>query len=373
MRLETMALLNLGRRPMRSSLTVLGIAAAVAAFVALVGLSRGVELAWSGSLQAHGTHLLAIQKGAVELLTTSLDADLAGAIARIEGVESAAGELVNVMVLDDRFTAVAAGWEADSHLWGSLHLLAGRLPSPAEGRVVLLGEAAAETLRKGPGDAMRIQDEPAVVAGVFRMSGVMGNNSAILPLEGMQEIMGRPGKVTGFHVRVRNPESQGAIAAVRSRLQNAFPRLSFHETATVADDNQIIRLFRAIAWSVSAVAMAIALVVLLNTLLMAVLERTREIGVLSAMGWPARRIVGLLVLEGVFTAAIGGALGLILGAGGLRFLARLPRLQGFIEPGVSGALLATVALAAVVLGVLGSAYPAWRAARMAPVEALRDE
>jgi putative ABC transport system permease protein len=373
MRLTTMAVTNLARRPLRSILTILGIATAVAAFVSLVGLSRGLELSWSRSLQARGTHLLAIQKGAVELLTTSLDAGLAAELERIEGVESAAGELGNMMILENNFACVAMGWTRDSHLWGTLRLLSGRLPSPSENRAVLLGEAAAETLHKRPGDLLKVQDETFTITGLFRLNGVMGNSSVVLPLDVMQELMGRPGKVTGFHVRVKHPEAPNGITAVQARLQSTFPRLSFLETGAAADNDQIMKLFRSVAWSVSAIAMVIALVVLLNTLLMAVLERTREIGVLSAVGWPARRILSLFVLEGMLTACIGGAVGVALGAGGRQWLTRLPRLRGFIEPDVTGTLLGTVVAASILLGIMGSLYPAWRAVRLDPVEALQYE
>ncbi|MBM3861962.1 MAG: ABC transporter permease, partial [Verrucomicrobia bacterium] len=88
MRFWTLAIHNLRRRPLRSLLTVLGIAMAVACLVVLVGLSRGLEQAWLTNLHARGTHLLAIQKGTVDLLAASLDAGLGERIGRVEGVQA---------------------------------------------------------------------------------------------------------------------------------------------------------------------------------------------------------------------------------------------------------------------------------------------
>ena len=85
MHLANIAIWNLGRRPMRSLLTVLGIAAAVGSFVAMIGLSRGIEQSWMNNLRARGTHLLALQKGAVEILTSSINDDLEKEIGRIDG------------------------------------------------------------------------------------------------------------------------------------------------------------------------------------------------------------------------------------------------------------------------------------------------
>lgn len=373
MRFWTMALLNLGRRPMRSLLTVLGIVAAVGSFVAIVGLSRGLENAWLNNLAARGTHLLAIQKGAVEILTTSVDENLSGRIQQIEGVEAVAGELGDMMTLESDHTTVVDGWPIGCFLWKSLRLVTGRLPAPEDRDVVVIGQAAAESLNKKPGDTLLVRDRPYRIVGVFRTTGVMGNNSAILPLAAMQDMMQRTGKVTGFHIRVADADKPGQIAAVQARLRATLPDLSIIETSTAADNDLILKLFRAVAWSVSVIAIIIALVVVLNTLLMSVLERTHEIGVLSAVGWARGRIEGMIVLEGLVLSLVGAAIGLAAGVAGLDWLTSLPRIRGLIEPQVTVRLLLEVFAAAVALGVLGSLYPAWRAARLNIVDALRYE
>ena len=373
MQFWSMAIYNLGRRRLRSSLTALGIAVAVGSFIAMVGIARGLERAWINHLQARGTHLFAMQKGAIEVLTTSIDTEAGDQIARIEGVQAVAGELIDVMTLENDQTTMAAGWPLGCYLWETLRLQRGRLPAAGETDVVLLGQTAAEALHKQPGDSVQIRDRDFAIVGVFRMGGVMGNNSVILPLATMQEMMQRPGRVTIFNLRVAGPADAARIAAVQARLQAAFPKLSFTETSTASDNDMVLRFFRAIAWSVSAIAIAMSLVVILNTLLMSVLERTQEIGVLAAVGWQPNRIVSLFVLEGLFLAIVGGAAGLALGVGGLHWVTNIPRVRGFIEAEVTTRSLLEVLAVVLVLGVVGSLYPAWRAARLNTVDALRHE
>jgi putative ABC transport system permease protein len=373
MRVANIAIWNLGRRPMRSLLTVLGIAVAVGSFVAMIGLSRGIEQSWMNNLRARGTHLLAMQKGAVEILTSSINDDLEKEIGRIDGVQAVAGELGDLTTIEREHTAVAVGWPLGCYLWETLLLDKGRLPLKGETKTVLLGQSAAEALHKKPGDSLLVRDRTFQIVGVFRLGGVMGNNSVILPLQTMQEMMHRQSKVTGFFIRVDHPEIPSRIAEVRGKLQTAFPNLSILEADAAADHDLVLRLFRAVAWSISVIALVIALMMVLNTLLMSVMERTHEIGILSALGWPMGRIMGLIVIEGLILSMIGGTIGLGLGIGGLNLLTTFPHVRGLIEVEVTGRLLLEVLTAAVVLGGLGSLYPTWRAARLNTVDALRYE
>ena len=284
MRFLSIPIRNLSRRPMRSFLTALGIAVAVASFIALVGISRGLEQAWINSLLERGTHMLAVRKGAVELLTASIDESVADELRRIDGVRAVAGELVDLVRLESGHTVLVTGWSPSGYLWQTLRLHEGNVPDLREPAGILVGQAAAEALGKEPRDTMRLRGSEFVVTGTFKQTGVMGNNTIVLHLSAMQDLMDRPGKVTEFNLRLNHPDEPERVAAVQFRLSEAFPDLLFTETREIADNNDILRLLRAMAWSTSTIALVMALVVVLNTLLMSVMERTHEIGVLSAIG-----------------------------------------------------------------------------------------
>jgi putative ABC transport system permease protein len=121
------------------------------------------------------------------------------------------------------------------------------------------------------------------------------------------------------------------------------------------------------------VALLMGAFFILNTLLMAVGERTREVGVLVAVGWSDARILALVLIEGLLLALAGGLAGAALGLAGLEWLSRLPHLRGFVDPEISPRLLGEVLGAALLLGLAGGFYPAWRALRLAVVDALRHE
>ena len=190
MRPLTLPISDLGRRPMRSALTALGIAVAVGSFIAMVGLSRGVEQAWVNYYLDRGTHLLAVRKGAVEILSTSLDADLAGPMGRIEGVRDVAGELADMVPLDDGSMVLIAGWPRDSFLWRSLRIVAGRAQPrrPMKADAVVIGQPQAEVLGLKAGDELQVLQHRFRIVGMFRQTSVMTNGAILMPLGAMQEL-----------------------------------------------------------------------------------------------------------------------------------------------------------------------------------------
>jgi putative ABC transport system permease protein len=124
---------------------------------------------------------------------------------------------------------------------------------------------------------------------------------------------------------------------------------------------------------ISFLAVFIGAVGMLNTMLMSVLERTREIGVLRALGWRRRQVLGIVLRESLVLGAVGGVCGIVLGLGLGGLMALLPGYYGALKPLYTPQLFVQALVVALVAGVAGGLYPAWRATRMRPVEALRYE
>jgi len=365
----------LWRRPLRTALTVLGIAAAVSSYLTLVSLSQGLERGWIASLAGRGVHMLALPRDVVEVMAGSLPEALGTQIEAVDGVVRAPGELANLIRLDlpgaDALHVTVRGWPLESFKWDSLPLGAGRPPGPERPAGVVLGVTLANLLGVSVGDAVELRGESLTVAGIAAPGGVWNDRAAFLPLATMQALFDRPAQVIEFSLQIARPDDPAFVADLRRRLEARFPQLTFVEAGEIGAQNEVVRTFRAFSGAVSWVAMAMALVIVLNTLLMSVTERTREIGVLAAVGWSPGRVIGTVVLQGLLLTALGAVAGVVLGTFSLRVVLRHPTLGGLIEPALRPEVVGETLVAALLVGAVGGLYPAWRAARARPVEALR--
>jgi putative ABC transport system permease protein len=264
---------------------------------------------------------------------------------------------------------LAAGWAEDSFFWQNVPLEEGRLPHQGERKVALIGIDLARTLQKHAGNTIVLLGEPFQIVGITRFNSVINRNVVVVPLADLQEVTFRSGALTFLSVKLAHPEDPAEIERISSAIEAAGD-LSASKSENVLRNDSMLGLLRVVSSSMAWVALLMGVLMVLNTLLMAVLERTREIGILSASGWSTERIMWAIVIEGFILSAIGSAAGIVIGVAGSRLLSSIPAIGRFVTVEPTLSLVAATALAAIVLGMLGSFYPAWLATRQSPSTAL---
>ena len=364
---------NLLRRRMRTLLTLAGIGTAVGAFVGLVGFSSAFEQQWMRIYSSSGTDIAVIQG---TFLNTSMDESTTAKLTGLPDVAQASPTIFNLMDLTPEVNALVYGWKADAFQFSSLQILTGRRFE--DGRAeVMIGDMLAQNLKNGPGDTLEIQGTPFKITAIYHAASTLMAAAVIMPLDQLQQLSSLQGKVSTIDVRLR-PASHGESAEeflkhAQSEIEAALPGMRAVPAAERASNNQFVKLAHASAWGTSSLALLVGVLGIANTMAMSVFERTREIGILRALGWNRWLVLAHIEIEAVALGLCGGILGIAFGWCGLRVLAALPQTASLVSASLHWPLLAEAVGIAVVAGLIAGALPAWRAGQLSPVDALRHD
>jgi len=363
--MDSLVTSNIRQRPLRSAISVLGVALGVALVMLFTGLARGM----SNDLQRRSSNLRAeiifTRPGSIQLTSssTNLNTKYVELLKQIDGVESA------VPVILDFYPGTSWGVDQIEGVdWGEfakmngIRLVEGRAPQAFD--EVVIDETKAG--RSHPvGSVLRLFGDKA-----YRVVGIYSPESgarAKLSLEAMQNALETPGKCTYILVKCKDPNEQVAVAR---RINEKLPgnKVQFTRDVFVSVENSIpsLGIFLRVLVGLAAIVSALVVMLAMHT---TITERTREIGILKAMGASRRYIVSEIEREALLISAMGLVVGFLLAGIG-----------GFFIHQTTGLIFefgGLWALTAVVIGLLGGAlgafYPAIRAANLDPVNALAYE
>lgn len=393
LRLAMQALL---RHPLRSSMLLLAIAIGVAAVVMLTAVGEGARRYVSGEFAELGTNLLIVLPGRTDTAGAGLQGMLIGETGRDLTLDDAIALTRSRSI--NRVAPIVVGggtisWRArerdisvigtTSELKDIQHWTIGAgqflpatdmdLLSP----VCVLGGVVAEQLfddRSAVGEWVRIGDSRCRVVGVLSQSGMTGafntNESVVLPVANAQQIFNTPGV---FRILVE-AVSLEQMDRARQDILGIVTRRHGEEDVTVISQDAVLSTFDSIFGVITAalaaiagVSLVVAGVLVMNVMLVAVSQRTSEVGLLKALGANNRQIVGLFLAEASCLSLLGGLLGFGVGSLGA-FIARTlyPVIEFQAPLWASMAGLGVAIASGLVFGIM----PARRAARLDPVEAL---
>ena len=369
-----MALKNLLRRKTRTLLTLLGIAIGVAAVVALGALGEGFKSGYGSMASGSNTDLLVLQRDAIDVSFSAIDQDLKPVLAGQRGVTAISEMIYTFAATDNVPYFIAYGYDPAGFAIQKFKIVAGESLAAQSnvpgGRPLLLGQAMADDLEKQVGDTFRLYGTLFRIVGIYETGAPFEDGAAVLTLEDAQVISGKPRQVNAFLLQVR-PGTD--IEALSQHIEKRFDKLTTTTSANFAEDQDMFKYIDAYIWGISLVAVLIGGVGVMNTIMMSVVERTREIGVLRAVGWRRREVLKMIVGESFVLSLLGGWLGVGLGLGVVRALEGTPTLSAMLPSAFSFSLYLRGMGVALGLGLVGGALPAFRASQLTPAAAMRSE
>jgi putative ABC transport system permease protein len=403
LRLIWTAIRSLDANFLRSLLATLGVLIGVASVVACMSIMEGFSNRITRTFKSLGSNLLYVQpapvivdgrpRGSAQTLTTA-DAEL---------LSKKLPELIDVIAPEALGSATIKRFQksytypviSTSDTYFKIHDFnptQGRVFSADEARdessnLVCLGAKAAEELFGGMdavGQVIKIGSTQYRVLGVMEKKGSLGfldaDSSVFIPFQiGLRRFLNRTyiDRMTialhdSDHMEMAEREIKRVLRSAHGlRIgQDDDFRVQNQEQA-LADFNQIMMYFKVVFYSIAGISLVVGGIGIMNIMLVSVTERTREIGVRMAVGARRSDILLQFLVEGLIISLLGGAFGLLLGAMFADLLNNV--IEGFFKTEINPKIVLTAVATSTIVGVFSGVYPAWKASRLDPVEALRYE
>ncbi|MBI2058912.1 MAG: ABC transporter permease [Nitrospirae bacterium] len=370
MRFETIVWRNLLRRRVRSILTVLGIGIAIGAMIAQVSITRGFIKSISRLMETRNVQMVVSKKESPDPIFSSLPEDLAKGLLEVPHVDGLIGVLVDMVTIGNQPGVAVFGFRFHGEARSHLKIIHGRdIAGPGRHEIVI-GWSLANRMKKKVGDKLNIEVDLYELVGIYETGNMIEDNSAAMALEDVQDLMSRPSQVTFYNVLLDDVKN---MDVAKKEIETRFPHVLAMGAGELADTLDAIQMAKVMAWILSVVSIVIGAVATMNTMLMSVFERTREIGILRALGWKRRKIFRLILSESVLLSVFGWVVGIGVGIFGVWVINEIPRVSGTLPGKFDAVLLGQAFGIAVGLGAIGAFYPAYRATNVSPSEALRYE
>lgn len=359
------------RNRARLALSVIGIAIGIATIVALGMVTDGLKLSVEEQLKTGGADFVVVKNTTSESSSGSetINEKRVDEISKMNGVKQAAGVSTSRMIVSGDQLNLAGVNSKDLNLLGA-KITQGKAFSADDKNELILGKLASDKLKKKAGDTVTLNGNKYTITGIFETGNVNLDSIGALPLKKLQKMDEEEGKVYMIYVKIKSGQD---LKTISKSVEKAYPgeltSLASLEDYQKADNS--LKNIETATMAISLLAIIVGGIGIINTMIMSVFERTREIGVLKSVGWKSRRILGMILGESIVLTLIAGMVGIILGFIGIEVIMKFSEIP--IPLAFTPALALKALGIAILVGIIGGLYPAIRASRLAPTEALRYE
>ncbi|MEM4625453.1 MAG: ABC transporter permease [Candidatus Pacearchaeota archaeon] len=397
-----LALKNLKHRGIRSWLTMLGIFIGIASVVSLISLGNGLQTAITSQFNAISTDTLVLQNSGTGLgppgstAVRKLNSNDVKIIKSVSGVREVIPRLIRIAkvehnrVLDFSYIANIPEKEEQAEIIYSsakIEIKEGRLLKADDRKKVVLGDSIASNNKFGKeirvGSKIKIQDTEFEVVGILKRASSFQINSVILmPEKDMKEILDIRDEIDIIIIKIEDKNKAEEIAReITRKIREDRNQKEGEEDfslrtplQSIESVNRILNIVNLIVVSIAAISLLVGGIGITNTMYTSVLERTKEIGIMKAIGAQNKDILLIFLIEAGLLGLVGGIVGVVIGlsiAIGIAEITNSIFGNIILEVTVSFPLIIFAILFSLIVGTISGLMPAIQASRLKPVEALR--
>lgn len=392
----TVALRNIRHQRLRSFLTLAGVIIGVAAIVALISVGEGLQNAVLNEFEQIGLNTIIIEPGTGGFLETAIsrtlsenDVEIIERINNVEAVIPFYETTSNAFYRKESAGVFIIGFdpEQNEHLekMGYMKLIEGRMLDPNDRYSLIIGEQFAKntfTNELGVKSRLEMEGKQFRIVGLLDESGLMMGGSGIGGMAWMHKdivksVFGEEEPVEIMVIAKSQNDVKKVVEEIEYELEKDHGSKDFHVMSMeqmLEGADMVLGLIQLVLVGIAAISLAVGGIGIMNTMFMAVLERTREIGVMKAIGATNKKIRNMFIIEAGFIGMVGGVIGSLFGFGLALLIGFASTAAGFSLPvEISPILFMQALIFAMIVGMISGYIPAKRASEMDPVEALHYE
>lgn len=363
---------NVRTRRTRSLLTALGVGVSIAAIIALTTVAGTLKQDLRAAATITGGDLLAVQSGVTGPTGSLIDESYVDYFSeKYEMVTRSTGFLLENLLFSDTSGLNLFGIrleDSDMYL-GDDQIIAGvHVRGPGE---IGLGKLASAILDTDLGGTVQFgSGDEFEVVGIYETGNSYLDSGGMVALDQAQAVTNLDGRVTMISLDVA-PEAD--IEQLALQIEADVPGLKTMPPKDVVESSSGMNTVDTFAWVFSFIALFTGGIAVLNIMSISVSERTREIGVLRAIGWRRTKILRMILGESLILSLGGFVIGSLMAIVTIHAIPYLPNVGGIVNPSLVGDPFVVGLAVSLILGLLGGAYPAYKASRLSPMEAMHHE
>lgn len=370
---------NLLRNKKRSSLTLLGVIIGVMTIISLVSISEGIAMKSSSLLEGFQGIFL-YEKEAIDIPFSRLDINEISKLERVQGVGTVVPEiwvqpknlgfsgelqrLANMIFVIGISPELTKGY----HIAPYYEVSKGRKIKSTDKNSIVIGSLLADELNLQVGNHIKVGETKYNIVGIFKTDLRILNLMIVTTMDIARDLgeIDDKNQINLFQVIPSTPD--GAVELKKrltQRFEDNYNIMSMQEGGEMLD--KFIEGLSIVLWAISGIAGVVGGIGVTNTMLMSVMERTKEFGVLKAIGWKNKDLIKMIFYESIILSIVGAIIGIILSYIGVQYFSNL-----FGLPlAVTSNLIMQAMFFALTLGIVGGIFPAYKTTKMSPIEAVR--